>query len=552
MQAEKIVERNIPVMFQKLSEYQVEDTRFMKVKIWLMHIGENLNGSYFSKSVVENAISSLANTPILAYIEVNSDDEMDFSDHRMKLVVEDGEYKIRYMGQAIGVIPETNNAQFENRICDDGVEREYLTVEGLCWTKWDTPVDILNRDSSKSQSMEIHSDYSGEFSDDGLFHFKTFKFFGACALGKNVIPAMINSTIEKQQFSFEELHKELQDKMEQFKNYSFQQIQHLSMDDVDEDSNKGGYNMEEKLQLLQSYSLTIEQLQEKDINIEEFSLEDLEVKIKEFTSSEFALTHNQLESEIRKVLNTRKVIIRDYWGDVYEESEYYFRDIKDNVVIVIDNEWDNYYGITFAVNEDVVTLDFDNKVPYIADWRPKIETDANSVFNKQEIESKIKYSVEKASEKAIQEFNITETNEYQLLQGEFTDLQSEFTKLKENQVDLSQYESLKNELDSLKSYKITKEREEKEELFEQFAEKLTDEEIQPLKESMDNYTHDDLEIKLYAVLGKKAAQFSKTKKTKVIDDQSTNGILFDRQDQEEKKSGKPYADLVEKYSKNKK
>jgi hypothetical protein len=30
-----------------------------------------------------------------------------------------------------------------------------LTVEGLIWTKWDEPVDILNRDLFKAQSMEL-------------------------------------------------------------------------------------------------------------------------------------------------------------------------------------------------------------------------------------------------------------------------------------------------------------------------------------------------------------------------------------------------------------
>jgi hypothetical protein len=138
------VNRNIPIIFQNLNHYDVEDTRFLKVKIWLMHTNENLNGSYFEKSVVEEAIPSLANTPILAYIEDNSDGEKDFSDHRQVLIKEDGEYKIKYIGQAIGTIPESNNAKFEMRLCDDGVEREFLTVEGLLWTKFDDPIDIMN------------------------------------------------------------------------------------------------------------------------------------------------------------------------------------------------------------------------------------------------------------------------------------------------------------------------------------------------------------------------------------------------------------------------
>ena len=63
--------KKLPIMFQKLQQYDIEnlDTRFLKVKIWIMHLGENYNGSYFDKEVVTDAIPSLANTPILCFIE---------------------------------------------------------------------------------------------------------------------------------------------------------------------------------------------------------------------------------------------------------------------------------------------------------------------------------------------------------------------------------------------------------------------------------------------------------------------------------------------------
>ena len=213
---EKKVEKFIPLIFQKVQDYEANDTRFTKVKIWLMHLHENLNGSYFSKEVVTEAIPTLANTPILAFIEENSDGEIDFSDHRMVLVKKDGEISIKYLGQAIGVIPSDNNAHFETRLCDDGIEREFLVCEGLIWNKWDDPIDIFNRDVIKWQSMELHDDYEGYWGDDGLFHFTKFKFFGACALGKDVLPAMRNATIEAQ-FSYNDIFKDIQEKMEQFK-----------------------------------------------------------------------------------------------------------------------------------------------------------------------------------------------------------------------------------------------------------------------------------------------------------------------------------------------
>ncbi|MFE6350965.1 hypothetical protein ACFVL3_20130, partial [Bacillus velezensis] len=85
---DKTVDNYVPLLFQSLDSFETEDTRFLKVKIWLMHLGENLNGSYFNKEAVQAAIPSLANTPILSYIEENSDGDIDFSDHRMVLIKE--------------------------------------------------------------------------------------------------------------------------------------------------------------------------------------------------------------------------------------------------------------------------------------------------------------------------------------------------------------------------------------------------------------------------------------------------------------------------------
>ena len=44
--------KNVPVMFEKLQLFEAEDKRFIKVKIWLLHLGKNFNGSFFTKESV--------------------------------------------------------------------------------------------------------------------------------------------------------------------------------------------------------------------------------------------------------------------------------------------------------------------------------------------------------------------------------------------------------------------------------------------------------------------------------------------------------------------
>lgn len=189
---------NCDIMFQKQKEYVNNDTRFTKVKIWLMHLGINHNGTSFSKESVEEAIPTLANIPILGYIEIDGEYK-DFSGHISEVVFENDEKKYIYKGYAYGVIPEDNNARFEKRVCDDGIEREFLVVDGILWNKLSDGVDILNRDIWKHQSMELadgDGDYEGEYDSNYIFHFKKFKFYGACFLGDSYEPAMEGARIE--------------------------------------------------------------------------------------------------------------------------------------------------------------------------------------------------------------------------------------------------------------------------------------------------------------------------------------------------------------------
>lgn len=525
---ENAIDRQIPVLFQKLNQYEAEDTRFIKVKIWLMHLEENLNGSYFEESVVQDAIDSLANTPILAYVEDNSEGETDFSDHRMVLVKEDGKFKVKYIGQAIGLIPETNNAQFEYRVCDDGVERKFLTCDGLVWQKWDDPVDIFNRDVVKSQSMELHTDYTGEFKDDGLFHFTSFKFFGACALGSDVLPAMRNATVEAQ-FSYEKMHEELQVKMEQFKT-------------IFTSNKEGGNIVNEKLELLQKYSLTEDTLKEKGINLEEFSLEELEVKFKELTKvsdepvsepeKDFALVASQLKDEIRGELY--KEFTEDEWG--YKSRKYWYVDHTDTMVIAEDSN-DNYrlVGLNYSINNDVVTIDFESKS------RVKLayELVTNDVEMAFEITSKDKVEYElNVKEKQVEQSFSTEKEN---LNNKITELDGNYSSLQNN------YSTLQTELEELKQFKSTKLSEERtqaeNELYEQFTSELTEEEIDSVKEKASEFTLEDLEKELYTLVGKKKAKFSMKQSKK-----ESIKVSIDAEE-EPKQYSKEWAHLIEKYSK---
>ena len=304
---------SFPVLFQKTDEeIESNDCRFTKVKIWLMHLGENFNASVFEKSVVDDAIPTLSYIPIVGFLEDNRLNEKDFSDHRYVITKDEKGVRRKYMGIAYGVIlsSEDNNAHYEERLCDDGETRTFLVVDGLIWNMFEDSSDIINRDLIKNQSMELWSDAVEGYEDENeIFHFTKFSFRAACILGKDQEPAMINSTVEVQ-FTMSDFVKNIQSELHD-KFTTFTKL-------VNEKNNQGGIGTMPNTDFTQTV-------------MEQF--EDISTMVSQFE------------------------VIQDRWGD--NVPRYYLRDIQDNEVIVVDRK-NNYhiYGFPFTMDGDKANIDF--------------------------------------------------------------------------------------------------------------------------------------------------------------------------------------------------
>lgn len=305
---------SFPVTFEKTEEIENTDGRFTKVKIWLMHLGQNYNGSVFEKEVVDKAIPTLGYIPIVAFIENNSSGEKDCSNHRYIITKDDKGVRRKYMGVAYGVVTsfEDNNAHYEERLCDDGETRTFLVVDGLIWNMFEDSSEIINRDLIKSQSMELWDDgfsVDGYEDESGLFHFTDFSFRAACILGNDYEPAMANSTIEVQ-FTMSDFVKNIQSELnDKYNNFTKM---------VNEKTNQGGIETMPNTDFAQTV-------------LQQF--EDISTMVKEYES------------------------VQDRWGDSY--PRYYAVDIQENEVIVVDRKSGyNYFGFAFTMNGDKAEIDF--------------------------------------------------------------------------------------------------------------------------------------------------------------------------------------------------
>lgn len=487
------VNTRVPITFETVEDI---DARFQRVKIWLMHTGENYNRSYFDKDIVMQNMDSLKNTPLLGFIEASELGDKDFRGHEEVLIIKDGELATKYLGSAYGVIPESCNPRFEFKEGDDGIVREYLVVDALMWTKFDDAIEILNSDGEVNQSMELHEDYDGYWDENNLFHFTRFKFDGACMLGKDVLPAMQRASVEKV-FSIDLIQSQVEEKVKEFNEYLKKQFsKEVEILTIEE--------------LLAKYSTTEEQLVEKGINVQDFSLEELEVKIQEAFEADVeeepknsdgepeGEPENEenkdgepegepepepegepegepsgefnLKEKIMEKFNKRFELSHDdlRWklydnldahiqGATGKESWYYIKSVYDNYFIAED-DWENgYFKVEYAKDGDSISLG------QVTEVFPMFLT---------------------SDEKGALE----------LMRNSFEAYETENKELKEFKA------NIERESHEAKA----------EELFSKFQ--LEEEEIAELRQNVHNFSLEQLESKTYEVLGRKVATSKFAKK----------------------------------------
>ena len=419
---------SFPVMFEKVEEIESADGRFTKVRIWLMHLGENFNGSVFSKEAVDDAIHTLEYIPIVAFLENNKAGEKDCSNHRYIITKDEKGIRRKYVGSAYGVImsSEDNNAHYEERLCDDGETRTFLVVDGLIWNMFEDSSEIINRDLIKNQSMELYDDGSsmeGYEDEDGLFHFTKFSFRAACILGDDYEPAMINSTVEVQ-FTMSDFVKDIQSELND-KFIAFTRM-------VNEKTKQGGTEA--------------------------------------MPNTDFTQTLLAQFEDISAMVRQHETFV-DRWG--YECSRYYAVDIQENEVIVVDakNSY-NYFGLSFTMNGDKAEIDFESakrkKLRY-EDYEDGSSVEGAFDFGKhiEEIENAAFAKVEEANEKVseaegkISEFEAkvseveTAKNE---IEEKYNQVNAEFEEMKPKYEDFVKAEQarIEEELDAKKDAEFAK------------------------------------------------------------------------------------------------
>lgn len=450
--------------FLNFSEGEEENP---SVKMQIVHEGENPKRTSFTKEAIENAKNTIYDKPILAYVKYDENGEpLDFGEHEMILVpkIVNGRktYEIRYIEQPIGTFSQNFDLSYEKG--ENG--KEYLTATGTIWNRYCKDAYDLLKEGDKQVSMEINVLESEKDKDSGILNISNFEFLGVTILGDEYSPGIdgANATLE---FARIKTEKDL--------------INFLN--DIEQNT-KGDKNMHKNI-------------------------------------TEFSLSNRAMALQIREQLNCRTIEKKYSWGETYQAREFYYVDTipDDSIVIVEGNEGYKYFGIPYSIEEDTLTLDFDNKKEYISEWREK-KVGETAVFTLDEDDKKemekltFNAEVEKANQEAKTVIN-TFKNDLENANEELKEVKEELGKANETVFALNE---------EIKEFKAKEEQIEKEKYTKAVEDVLAkfsfeEDETKEMKEQCLNgeFGLEELDNKLFALYGKKAYENIQNKQPKEPD-----------------------------------
>ena len=500
-----------PISFSKKNEYETSDFRFIDVCIDVMHTGANFNKTSFTKDVINKAVPTIANMPILGYVVNELDDEdKDFKGHEHELRITDTDVKYLYAGQAYGVIPESCNPRWVIKDDGTGTEREYLRVDGLIWTKFGDPVDIFTRDVTKNHSVELTDMVCEAKRDDGITPVSSFKFDGCCILSTTdpkIQPAMTGSCVTAN-FSVDDITSQIRERLYEYQALTQNYAAQNENPSDEEKGDKTPMNENEKnpavtenagaegavenpeVETTTAENAATETESEAAATENTASEEGAENATTETpaenaapveesepaASSEFTLTANQLRDEVYNAL--LKIQVPSRWDPECMIPKYWLTDIQDNEVIVTDSGTYQLMGIPYSMNGDNVVLEYENikrkKVIY-EDWdNGDVMPGLITMFSA-------------LTDKLVE------------LSDSFTKATNEVSEIKPK---LEAYQQAEAEAVA------AAEKAKRDELFSIMNEKLgANAEYTALKENTE-ITYAELETKCYALVGRQSAEFS--------------------------------------------
>jgi hypothetical protein len=250
---------------------------FSTCKVRVMYTGKNRNMSTINKDAVDRALPTLQNIPIVGEFSVEN---KDFKGHGGAIDLSD--YKYIHTTKPYGVVPESATYQWVDVKGEDGTMHQYLEVDGCyLWTgRYEEAESVIQ--NGKGQSMEIEVTDGNWDSYEESYIINDFVFSALCILGDDVTPAFENANITAYSLDKDTFRKEFSLMMNELKSSLLQ--------------NKEVNDMDKLKELLEQYSIKMEDVTAQGITIDGLSEEEMVAKFEETFGNKGAKNKDQKQT----------------------------------------------------------------------------------------------------------------------------------------------------------------------------------------------------------------------------------------------------------------
>ena len=268
----------VPANFEVDENIDDDHRGMLKLKFRIFHTGLNRNGSYVSEDAAKNAMPTIKNRPILAYIHQLDDGSWDFESHNMEYIAhEDGTYEIEYLEKQIGSFDESEPF-FEY---DEELDKTYVCGYGYVSEEYTKAADIIREKNGTKNSCELSIEefaYNAKekYLDLKQFYVAASTLLGAKDDGTEIGEGMLGSRADIADFS--------EQNNSQFSNCSDELLQEIKKLNENlslynkEKSKEGGHEPVKFEELLEKYGKTAEDI---EFEYENMTDEELEAKFEE-------------------------------------------------------------------------------------------------------------------------------------------------------------------------------------------------------------------------------------------------------------------------------
>lgn len=177
----------------------------LPVHLQACHTNLNVNNSNIDEQVMDNALPSFSNRPILGYIhkvitDENPEGQWEFYGHNCH---KNEEGELVYDEVPIGIIPESCNAKL---VYDKEKDKTYCEVDGYIFEEYSKASEILQREGECAVSVELSIRELSYNAKEKFLNIEDFWFSGVTILGKSesgddIRPGMTGSNIKLADFS---------------------------------------------------------------------------------------------------------------------------------------------------------------------------------------------------------------------------------------------------------------------------------------------------------------------------------------------------------------